>query len=73
MNELCITVWNIRNSKELKNVEIKSCKTHIERALDMFVAETKSYPILTELSDEEKLSTKCDYCEEAATYLVANE
>ena len=54
-------------------MEIKSCKTHIEHALDMFVAETKSYPILTELSDEEKLSTKCSYCEESATYLVENE
>lgn len=73
MNELCITVWNIRKLKEAKKMEIKSCKTHVEHALDMFVAETKSYPILTELSDGEKLSTKCDYCEEAATYLVANE
>ena len=53
-------------------MEIKCCKTHVEHALDMFVAETKSYPILTELSEIEKLSTRCDYCEEAATYLVAN-
>jgi len=54
-------------------MEINCCKTHVEHALDMFVAETKSYPILTELSETEKLSTGCDYCEEAATYLVANE
>lgn len=53
-------------------MEIKCCKNHVEHALDMYVAEVKSYPILTELSDEKKLSTKCDYCEEAATYLVAN-
>jgi CxxH/CxxC protein (TIGR04129 family) len=51
---------------------IKCCKTHVEHALDVFVAKTESYPILTELSDAEKLSTKCEYCEEAATYLVAN-
>ncbi|ANU09392.1 hypothetical protein A1A1_13072 [Planococcus antarcticus DSM 14505] len=54
-------------------MEIKCCKTHVEHALDKFVAEVKSYPILTELSEIEKLSTSCDYCEEAATYLVANE
>ena len=56
----------------VEKMEIKCCKTHVEHALDMYVAEVKSYPILTELSDEKKLSTKCDYCEEAATYLVAN-
>lgn len=69
---MCITLWNIRKSKGLKKMIIKCCKTHVEHALDVFVAETESYPILTELSDEEKLSTKCAYCEEAATYLVAN-
>ncbi|WP_039862660.1 CxxH/CxxC protein [Planococcus donghaensis] len=53
-------------------MEIKCCKTHVEHALDVFVAETKNYPILTELSETEKLSTTCDYCKEAATYLVAN-
>lgn len=54
-------------------MDIKSCKTHVGHALDVYVAETKSYPILTELSEDEKLSTKCDYCEEAALYLVSNE
>jgi CxxH/CxxC protein (TIGR04129 family) len=53
-------------------MKIYCCKTHVEHALDMFVAEAKTYPILTELSEQEKLSTKCDYCEEAALYLVAN-
>lgn len=53
-------------------MEIKCCKSHVEHALDMFVAKTQTYPILTELSETEKLSTKCDYCEEVATYLVAN-
>ncbi|MDN7242559.1 CxxH/CxxC protein [Planococcus sp. N028] len=51
---------------------INCCKTHVEHALDVFVAKTESYPILTELPDDKKLSTKCDYCEEAAMYLVAN-
>lgn len=52
---------------------IKCCETHVGQALDVYVAETESFPILTELSEEKKLSTMCDYCEEAATYLVANE
>lgn len=72
MNEMCITVWNIRKSKGMSIMKIYCCKTHVEHALDMFVAEAKTYPILTELSEQEKLSTKCEYCEEAALYLVAN-
>lgn len=54
-------------------MEIKCCQTHIDHALDMFVAEQNTFPIMTELSDEEKLSTKCDYCDDASIYLVANE
>ena len=53
-------------------MKIFSCKTHIERALDDFTAKTASFPILTELSEDEKLSTNCDYCEEPAIYLVAD-
>ena len=54
-------------------MNIKCCQTHIEHALDMFVAEQNTFPILTELTEEEKISTKCDYCDVAAIYLVANE
>ncbi len=54
-------------------MKINCCQTHIEHALDMFVAEQNTFPILTELSDEKKLSTICDYCDVAAIYLVANE
>jgi CxxH/CxxC protein (TIGR04129 family) len=54
-------------------VEIKSCETHINQALDMFVAEEKTFPMMTKIEEEEKLSTNCDYCEQRATYLVANE
>lgn len=53
-------------------MNIKCCQTHVDHALDMFVAEQNTFPILTELSEEEKLSTKCSYCEERAIYLVAN-
>ena len=54
-------------------MKINCCQTHIEHALDMFVAKQNTFPILTEISDDEKLSTKCDYCDVVAIYLVANE
>ncbi|MEC1178446.1 CxxH/CxxC protein [Metasolibacillus meyeri] len=48
-----------------------SCETHIDHALDMFVAEYEDFPIMDKLSNDEKLSTKCDYCEEQAAYIVS--
>jgi CxxH/CxxC protein (TIGR04129 family) len=54
-------------------MKIYSCETHINHALDVFVAEEGKFPIMELLSDEEKLSTNCTYCEETALYLVANE
>ena len=53
-------------------MELYCCQTHVGQGLDEFVAKTESYPILTELSDSKKLSTKCNYCEERALYLVAD-
>ncbi len=57
--------------KEVLNLEKFSCETHINQALDMFVAETKEFPILDKVKSEEELSTKCSYCEEQATYIVS--
>ncbi|TQR20047.1 CxxH/CxxC protein [Psychrobacillus vulpis] len=54
-------------------MRIFSCETHINQALDMFVAEQKTFPMLEELKDDEKLSTKCTYCDNSAVYIVANE
>ncbi|WP_342509975.1 CxxH/CxxC protein [Sporosarcina sp. FSL K6-2383] len=51
---------------------IYSCETHINHALDVFVAGEGKFPIMELLSDEIKLSTSCAYCEEAALYVVAN-
>nr|WP_106782007.1 CxxH/CxxC protein [Lysinibacillus timonensis] len=53
-------------------MEKYSCEDHINHALDMFVAETKEYPIMNKVEEEQKLSTKCSYCEEAATYIVSS-
>ena len=52
-------------------LKIYSCETHIDHALDMFVAETEQFPVMELLKEEEKLSTKCSYCEEQATYVVS--
>jgi CxxH/CxxC protein (TIGR04129 family) len=59
--------------KEGVRLKINSCETHINHALDVFVAEQGIFPIMAALPDEEKLSTKCSYCEEFALYVVANE
>ena len=49
-----------------------SCETHIDHALDMHVAETEEFPMMEMLSEEEKLSTVCSYCESKATYIVSS-
>ncbi|RLQ93994.1 CxxH/CxxC protein [Falsibacillus albus] len=51
---------------------IYCCKEHVEIALDTIVDEYETAPVMKELSEEEKLSTGCEYCENKAAYLVAN-
>ncbi|VEI05413.1 CxxH/CxxC protein [Kurthia zopfii] len=53
-------------------MEIKSCENHVGHALDVFVGNEKYFPIMDKLSEEEQLSTKCEYCDERAEYLVGN-
>ena len=61
-----------KNEKRCWNyLKIYSCETRIDHALDMFVAETEQFPVMELLKEEEKLSTKCSYCEEQATYVVS--
>lgn len=52
-------------------MEKYSCETHIEHALDMFVAEQKEFPIMEKIDGDEKLSTKCSYCDKNAIYIVS--
>ena len=54
-------------------MKIYSCETHINHALDVFVARHEKFPIMKVIPDEQKLSTKCTYCEEVGLYVVANE
>jgi CxxH/CxxC protein (TIGR04129 family) len=39
----------------------------------MFVAEQKTFPMLEKIMEEEKLSTCCTYCDDAAVYIVIKE
>lgn len=70
---MCITIKSIPTTKGEIEVRIFSCENHINHALDMFVAEQKTFPMLEEIKNEEKLSTVCSYCESSALYIVANE
>ncbi|KAB2330835.1 CxxH/CxxC protein [Cytobacillus depressus] len=52
---------------------IYSCEEHIDIAIDTIVDEHETFPLLSKISEEEKLSTTCEYCRNQAVYLVANE
>jgi len=53
-------------------MNIYSCESHINQALDDIIVELEMFPIMEKLEGSEKLSTKCIYCEESALYVVAN-
>lgn len=53
-------------------MKIHSCETHINRALDDYVAKEETFPNMEPIGEEERLSTTCDYCETLAVYLVTN-
>lgn len=52
---------------------IYSCEEHVDIAIDTVVDEYETFPQLSKISDEERLSTTCEYCQNKAIYLVANE
>ena len=54
-------------------MKLYSCQSHIEQALDELIVKEEVFPIMEAITDNEKLSTVCTYCEEAALYVVANE
>lgn len=49
------------------------CMEHVERALDEIVYGCEAAPFLNEISEEEKNGKNCNFCEQGAVYLVANE
>ena len=54
-------------------MRIFSCETHINHALDIYVAEEKIFPVMEKINEEKQLSTSCTYCNNSAIYLVAHE
>ncbi|WP_456277219.1 CxxH/CxxC protein [Bacillus sp. AK128] len=51
---------------------IKVCSEHIELAIDIMVDEKEIAPEINLLTEEEKLSTTCEYCQNNAIYVVTN-
>ncbi|EDL65394.1 hypothetical protein BSG1_10991 [Bacillus sp. SG-1] len=51
---------------------IYCCKEHVELAMDVIVDEYEVAPKLEQLTDNQELSTTCEYCNNQAEYLVAN-
>lgn len=51
---------------------IYCCKEHVELAMDVIVDEYEVAPKLEQLTDNQDLSTTCEYCNNQAEYLVAN-
>lgn len=62
----------ISEKKEGLKMKKYSCEIHIDHALDMHVAETEQFPMMDFLTEDEKLSTTCSYCDEPATYIVSS-
>jgi CxxH/CxxC protein (TIGR04129 family) len=57
-----------------RKVELKmiySCEEHVDIALDDIVDEFMTFPVLSKV-DGDNLSTSCEYCQNPATYIVAN-
>lgn len=53
-------------------MRIFCCKEHVELALDVLIDEIEEVPLLKTVDNQEELSTKCEYCDEPAIYLVEN-
>jgi CxxH/CxxC protein (TIGR04129 family) len=52
--------------------KIICCLEHIELSIDKIVDEFEVPPNIEELSEEKKLSTTCEFCENHAVYMVSN-
>lgn len=51
---------------------INACDEHIDVAIDTIVDEHEIAPEIKVLTEEEKLSTTCEYCQKEAIYVVSN-
>lgn len=60
--------YEIKDEKKM----IYCCEEHVDLAIDMIVDEFETFPLLSKVEVEE-LSTACEYCQNKAIYVVANE
>jgi CxxH/CxxC protein (TIGR04129 family) len=51
---------------------IYCCEEHVELALDVIVDDYEIAPKLEKITNPDKISTACEYCEKSAVYMVAN-
>lgn len=48
------------------------CEEHVDLALEYASEETLAPPLLERVNHSQKLSTTCEYCKNAAIYVVTN-
>lgn len=53
-------------------MKIFCCEECVEIALDSIVDKCETFPMFTKI-DVDNLSTACEYCQNQAIYIVANE
>ncbi|WP_082023229.1 CxxH/CxxC protein [Sporosarcina koreensis] len=53
-------------------MNIYSCESHINRALDEYVANEGTFPAMEPVKKDVKLSTTCSYCDQVPIYIVTN-
>lgn len=63
-----ILKYEIKDEKKM----IYCCEEHVDLAIDTIVDEFETFPLLSKVEAEE-LSTACEYCQNTAIYVVANE
>jgi len=51
---------------------IYCCLEDVDLALEQVVDETQLPPIMEQVPEEKRLSTRCEYCGEPAIYVVTN-
>ncbi|HWO95637.1 CxxH/CxxC protein [Fictibacillus gelatini] len=49
------------------------CHTHVDIAMEEIIDECEVAPVVELLTENDKLSTSCSYCEETPIYKVSNE
>lgn len=48
------------------------CEKHTDLAMEKLIDEYETAPLLEKLTENQQLSTACEYCENKPAYLVAN-